>query len=54
MSKQLAEYLRYALDWIDAIPKETAASFPAMPGFDRDAAESALDDFLRSEKRRAA
>ena len=38
-----AFYLRAALDWIDAIPKETADSLPAMPGFDRDAAESILD-----------
>lgn len=37
-----AFYLRAALDWIDAIPAEVAAQLPAMPGFDRDEAESVL------------
>jgi hypothetical protein len=37
-----AFYLRAALDWIDAIPKEVADRLPAMPGFDRDEAEAAI------------
>ncbi len=35
-----AKALRYALDYIDSIPKNVAAAFPAMPGFDRDWAEN--------------
>jgi len=35
-------YLRAALEWIDAIPKEIADALPVMPGFDRDAAEDAM------------
>lgn len=42
--KELKEYLRYALDWIDAVPRELAAQLPAMPGFDRDDAEALLED----------
>ncbi len=38
----LSEALRWALDYIDAIPSETAASFPTMPGFDRDYVEGLL------------
>lgn len=38
----LQDYLRAALDWIDAVPKEVADRLPAMPGFDRDEAESLL------------
>jgi hypothetical protein len=37
-----ADYLRRALDWIDAIPEDVAAALPAMPGFDRDIAEAAI------------
>lgn len=38
--KELREALRAALDWIDAVPSGT--ELPAMPGFDRDWAESLL------------
>lgn len=31
---KLREALRWALDWIDAVPEDT--TLPAMPGFDRD------------------
>jgi hypothetical protein len=40
-----AEYLRRALDWIDAIPAEVVATLPAMPGFDRDIAEQAIAEY---------
>lgn len=40
--KELQDALRYALDWIDAVPKDVAESLPAMPGFDRDWADSLL------------
>lgn len=32
----LAEALRWALEYIDAVPLATAAALPTMPGFDRD------------------
>lgn len=32
----LTEALGWALDYIDAIPSDAAAKFPAMPGFSRD------------------
>lgn len=32
--KELQDYLEAALEWIDAVPKDTP--LPAMPGFDRD------------------
>lgn len=34
--RQLVEALEAALAWIDAVPSETVASLPVMPGFDRD------------------
>jgi hypothetical protein len=37
-----AYYLRAALEWIDAIPKDIADSLQAMPGFNRDEAETAV------------
>ncbi len=37
---KLREALRMALDWIDAVPKETI--LPTMPGFDRDEVEALL------------
>ena len=43
IAKELAFYLRAAFEWIDAIPANVASQLPAMPGFDRDAAESLLD-----------
>jgi len=33
---RLREALSWALEYIDAIPSDSAAKFPAMPGFDRD------------------
>jgi hypothetical protein len=41
-SEKLALYLRAALEWIDAVPKDVADRLPAMPGFDRDEADAAL------------
>lgn len=38
----LKQALRFALDWIDAVPKEVVDRLPAMPGFDRDFAETIL------------
>lgn len=32
----LRECLTWTLDYIDAIPSDIVASFPTMPGFDRD------------------
>lgn len=43
----LAEVTRAALDWIDAVPSDVVATLPAMPGFDRDAAENTLAATLR-------
>lgn len=40
--KELAEVTRAVLDYIDAIPAEIAATFPVMPGLDRDWAENVL------------
>jgi len=34
--ENLKECLSWALEYIDAIPSESAAKFPTMPGFDRD------------------
>lgn len=34
--RMLTEALEWALQYIDAIPADAAAQFPAMPGFDRD------------------
>jgi hypothetical protein len=42
--QELRKYLRWALDYIDAIPKDVASRLPAMPGFDRDEAERILDE----------
>lgn len=41
-NNKVAEVARAALDYIDAIPAEIAATFPVMPGFDRDWAENVL------------
>jgi hypothetical protein len=38
----LQSFLRYALDYVDAIPDDVAERLPAMPGFDRDHAELLL------------
>lgn len=40
----LREYLRYALDWIDAVPAGVVSRLPAMPGFERDKVEMLLSD----------
>jgi len=41
---ELLEYVGKALrEYIDAIPQETVADFPAMPGIDRDFVDSILD-----------
>ena len=34
--EKLRECLAWTLEYIDAIPSDSAASFPSMPGFDRD------------------
>lgn len=41
---ELAQVARAALDWIDALPSDVAASMPTMPGFDRNWAENAISD----------
>lgn len=43
LTRELAYYLRAALEWIDAIPEDIASRLPGMPGFDRDVVESLLD-----------
>ncbi len=40
--EDLVKVVKAALEYIDAIPKEIADSFPAMPGFDRDWAEEVI------------
>ena len=41
---ELLEYVGKALrEYIDAIPQETVAGLPAMPGIDRDFVDSILD-----------
>lgn len=40
--KEFGEVARAALDYIDAIPAEIVATFPVMPGLDRDWAENVL------------
>jgi len=42
--KDLLEIIRAQQEYIDAIPTETAAVFPAMPGFDRDWADTVVSD----------
>ena len=39
---ELISALEMALEWIDAVPPDTAASLPVMPGFDRDAVDSLI------------
>lgn len=40
--EDLVKVVKAALEYIDAIPKEVADSFPVMPGFDRDWAEELI------------
>lgn len=42
-ARELRSSLIAALEWIDAIPKETVASLPAMPGFDRDEVNALIE-----------
>lgn len=37
---ELLEALEYALEWVDAVPRDTP--LPAMPGFDRDYVDSLI------------
>jgi hypothetical protein len=39
---ELYEALQWALEWIDAVPKEVAAALPPMPGFSRDHVEQVM------------
>lgn len=41
-TEALKEVACAALDYIDALPSETVATLPVMPGFDRDWAENAI------------
>lgn len=52
--KTAADVARAALDWIDALPADVVARLPAMPGFDRDAAEELLKPRAKSEQLRNA
>lgn len=52
--KTPADVARAALDWIDALPADVVARLPAMPGFDRDAAEELLKPANKSEHLRNA
>ena len=45
--KELLKVAEYALEYIDAIPKEV--ELPVMPGFDRDWADGVIDD-IKKEK----
>lgn len=42
----LLDALRWALEYIDAIPSDVAACFPTMPGFDRDYVNGVIDERL--------
>lgn len=42
---EMAEALKAALEWIDAVPDDVAARLPAMPGFDRDWVDGILADW---------
>lgn len=48
-SEQLTEVARAALEYIDALPSETVAALPAMPGFSRDWAEDVLNGLSGEE-----
>ncbi len=45
-SDKLKEALRWALEWIDAVPDDV--QLPVMPGFDRDYVNSLLEDVQKS------
>lgn len=42
---QLLAALEAALDWIDAVPRETV--LPTMPGFDRDVVDELMSEVKR-------
>lgn len=44
IAMSLAEALERALEWIDAVPSDTVAILPAMPGFDRDEVDNLISD----------
>ena len=46
---ELRVALGCALNWIDAVPSDAAASFPAMPGFDRDWVDGLLSGGYHDE-----
>lgn len=45
---ELLEALRWALEWIDAVPSDTA--LPTMPGFDRDEVNNIINKALGEAK----
>lgn len=47
----LLKVAEWALEWIDAVPKEVAASLPVMPGFDRDWANQVIERAALSASR---
>jgi len=44
--KELISVAQAALDYIDALPSDVVAKFPAMPGFDRDWATNVIADAI--------
>lgn len=50
-SHEVLNVARAALDYIDALPREIVAALPAMPGFDRDWADSVLQGKAELENR---
>lgn len=46
---RLEECLKWALEYIDAIPSGVADQFPTMPGFDRDYVDMVLMDALPND-----
>lgn len=47
--RELSEALAATVEYIDAIPDDTAQKFPAMPGFDRDHVDSLLKPTRRAQ-----
>lgn len=45
--RELQSALSAALEWIDAVPKDVVSKLPGMPGFDRDWANSLVEERLR-------
>lgn len=54
MIAELLEIIKAQQEYIDAIPDETAATFPAMPGLDRDWADEVIYEAEQIIKKKKA